>query len=98
MQSFNYPGQYTKSPHVSSWSFFYYDKVFSISLLLPYIVKKREISSSLITKMTRITRKLIKTTYKTFKQSPKLFKRFSSYSIDVPIVKNRPKSGKNPGY
>ena len=44
-----------------------------------HIVKKREISSSLITKMTRITRKLIKTTYKTFKQSPKFFKRFSSY-------------------
>jgi hypothetical protein len=78
MQSFNYPEEYTKSPHVSSWSFFYYDKVFSISLL-SHIVKKREISSSLITKMTRITRKLIKTTYKTFKQSPKFFKRFSSY-------------------
>jgi hypothetical protein len=38
-----------------------------------HIVKKREISSSLITKMTRITRKLIKTTYKIFKQSPKFF-------------------------
>jgi hypothetical protein len=36
MQSYNYPEQHTKSPHVSSWSFFYYDNFFSISLLLPY--------------------------------------------------------------
>ena len=45
--------------------------------------------------MTRITRKLIKTTYKTFKQSPKFSSGFRV--IDVPIVKNRPKSGQNPG-
>jgi hypothetical protein len=39
MQSFNYPEQYTKSPHVSSWSFFYYDKVFFDFPITPLLLK-----------------------------------------------------------